>query len=163
MKIFWIGLALLVALALQSVVSTLLPVHARMLDPFLLVLVYIALGSGETAGMLVGAAAGWIQDVHFGGEVLGLSALGKLLVGFAVGIASTRFHLADPAARVLVLFAASLADSVLFMQLASVFELQTLGLSPLATVSRAALNAGIGLGVYELVERWGGRERRERL
>ena len=70
---------------------------------------------------------------------------------------------AGPAARVLVLFAASLADSVLFMQLASVFELQTLGLSPLATVSRAALNAGIGLGVYELVERWGGRERRERL
>ena len=30
-------------------------------------------------GPLAGMAAGWVQDVHFGGEVLGLSALAKLL------------------------------------------------------------------------------------
>ena len=54
-----------------------LPAEARFLDPFLLVVVYCALVGGETHGMLAGAAAGWVQDVHFGGSVLGLSALAE--------------------------------------------------------------------------------------
>lgn len=160
MKIFWVAVALVLALAVQSVLSTFFPQHAHMLDPFLMVLVYVALSQGETAGMVVGSLAGWLQDVHFGGDVLGLSGLTKLLIGFVVGVASTRFHLADPAARVLVLFAASLVDAVLFHQLAVAFELPVLPVSTFGAVSRAALNAGVGLGVYELVERRWGRERR---
>ena len=64
--------------------------------------------------MLAGAAAGWVQDVQFGGRVVGLSGLTKVLVGFGVGVGATRFHLAEPAARVLVLFVATVVDAVLF-------------------------------------------------
>ncbi len=160
MTLFWTTAALIAALLLQTVLSLVLPGYARLFDPFLLVLVYCGLTGGASHAMLAGAAAGWIQDVHFGGEVMGLSGLTKLLVGFAVGVASTRFHLTDPAARVLVLFGASLVDAVLFRQLAVAFELEVLSLSPFGIVSRAALNAGVGLGAYELVERRWGRERR---
>ena len=34
--------------------------------------------------VLAGVAAGWVQDLLFGGPILGLSALSKLLVGFVV-------------------------------------------------------------------------------
>ena len=160
MRVFWTGLALVGALAVQSVLSTFLPHHAQMVDPFLIVLVYVALHQGETAGMRVGAVAGWVQDVHFGGDVMGLSGLTKLLVGYGVGVASARFHLTDPAARVLVLFGASVVDAVLFRQLAVAFELDVASLSAFGVVSRAALNAGLGLGIYEIVERrWGGERR----
>jgi rod shape-determining protein MreD len=159
-RVFWTVAGIVLALAVQSVLSTLFPAQAYLLDPFLIVLVYTALTHGEAAGMIVGTVAGWVQDVHFGGEVVGLSGFSKLLVGFGVGIASTRFHLADPAARVLVLFTASVIDAILFSQLAVMFEVQILPLSALGTVSRAALNAGVGLAVFELMERRFGRERR---
>jgi rod shape-determining protein MreD len=159
-RFLWTAAGLVGALAVQSVLSRFFPQQAHLFDPFLIVLVYASLNHGETTGMIVGTMGGWIQDVHFGGEVVGLSGFSKMLVGFGVGIASTRFHLADPGARVLVLFTASVIDAILFSELAVLFDVAALRLSPLGIVSRAALNAGVGLGVYEIVERRFGRERR---
>ncbi len=80
--------------------------------------------------MLAGAAAGWVQDVHFGGPCLGLSALAKLVVGFTVGLAAGHFLLAGPGPRALVLLVATLADALIFHWLASVFDVA--GGGPLA-------------------------------
>ena len=148
----WTSLALLGALLLQTVLSQVAPDHARSLDPFLLVLVYCGLEGGEVHGMLAGAAAGWIQDVHFGGPVVGLSGFSKVLVGFGVGVAGGRFLLTGPGPRLLVLFTASLADSVIFQQLAAVFDLRLGELSALALVARAATNALLGTALYEVLD-----------
>jgi rod shape-determining protein MreD len=159
-RAFWTVVGLVGALALQSVLSLLFPRHAQLLDPFLLVVVYSALTAGETHGMLVGTAAGWMQDVHFGGRVQGLSALTKLLVGFAVGVASARFHLAEPSARVLVIFAATVVDALVITRLAAGFSVPAHEIYPLGLLARACLNAALGLGLYEIVDRRLGHERR---
>jgi len=153
MKVFWTAVALLAALLLQTALTQIVPGHARVLDPFLIVLVYCALTGGEMHGMLAGAAAGWIQDIHFGGSVLGLAALTKILIGFAVGFASTRFHLIDAAARALVLLLATAADAVIYVQLASVFDVASFPLTPLGMVLRSAVNALVGAAAYEVIER----------
>jgi rod shape-determining protein MreD len=153
MKAFWTALAILAALLVQTALGRLFPLQARLLDPFLLVVVYCGLTGGETHGMLAGAAAGWVQDVHFGGRILGLSALSKLLVGFAVGVGSTRFHLAEPAARLLVIMVATLVDALLFGQLAKVFDVQSYELSPLALVVRSVVNGAAGMVVFETLDR----------
>ena len=121
-----------------------LPGQARVLDPFLLVMVYCGLTRGETHGMLAGAAAGWVQDVHFGGRVLGLSGLTKMIVGFAVGLAA---H-ALPAGRsrgpqLLVLFAATRGRRLdLRSALAAVFDVAADELSAVAASPCAgAVNA----------------------
>ena len=106
------GLAILLALLVQSSLSRLLPTEAPLLDPFLLVVVYCALVGGETHGMLAGAAAGWVQDVHFGGTVLGFAPLSKIVVGFGVGLAASRFMLTGPGPRTLTLLVAALADAL---------------------------------------------------
>jgi rod shape-determining protein MreD len=157
-KVFWTGLALLIALLVQSSLSRLLPEEARVLDPFLLVVVYCALVGGEVHGMLAGAAAGWVQDVHFGGTVLGFAPLSKILVGFAVGLAASRFLLTGPGPRTLTLLLAALADALLFAWLAWVFDVKTAVVTPLALASRATVNAAVGVILYELVDR---RLRRE--
>jgi rod shape-determining protein MreD len=152
-KLFWTALAIVAALAAQTALSRIVPVQARVLDPFLLVVVYYALKGGETHGMLAGAAAGWVQDVHFGGRILGLSGLSKTLVGFGVGLAGTRFQLTEPAARVLVLSLAALVDALIVRQLAVAFDVTTGVLSLPALAVRAVVNAAIGVVLFALVER----------
>jgi rod shape-determining protein MreD len=125
----------------------------RFLDPFLLVVVYCALVGGETHGMLAGAAAGWIQDGLFGGRVLGLAGLAKLLVGFGVGLAGGRFLISSAAARALAVLLATFADALLVQWLASVFSLEATGLSLVALASRGTLNALAGGLLFSLVDR----------
>lgn len=158
MKTLWTALAILAALLLQSALSRVLPSHARTLDPFLLVLVYCGLSGGEIHGMLAGAAAGWVEDIHFAGPVVGLSGLTKILVGFSVGAAAARFMLTGPGPRLIVLFSATLADGVLFERLASLFDVPAVELDLSALASRAAANALVGTALYEALER---RTRRE--
>lgn len=153
MKAFGVALALLAALLLQTAIARVLPGHARILDPFLLVMVYYGLSGGETQGMMVGALGGWVQDIQFGGNVVGLSGLTRVLVGFAVGTAGTRFHLSEPAPRALVLFLAALADGVVFGAVASAFDVSVTRLSPLAMLARAALNALVGVLAFQMVDR----------
>jgi rod shape-determining protein MreD len=158
MKVAWTALAILVALLVQSALSQILPSHARTFDPFLLVLVYCGLTGGETHGMLAGAAAGWVQDVHFGGPVVGLSGLTKVIVGFGVGVAGARFLLSGPLPRMLVLFVATLVDTVIFERLAAAFDIPAQSLSLVGLLSRGAVNALVGVLLYGVLDR---RLRRE--
>jgi len=152
-RALWTALALVGALLVETALAHLVSSPGRYLDPFLLVVVYCALVRGETHGMLAGAAAGWVQDVMFGGRVLGLSALAKLLVGFSVGLAAGRFLIATTAARALVVLLAAVADALLVQWLASVFSVETLSLPPLALAARATLSAVVGGVLFALVDR----------
>ena len=153
MKVLWTAVALVAALAVQSALSLIVPSWARILDPFLLVVVYCALKGGEAHGMLAGAAGGWVQDVAFGGRVLGLCGLSKVLVGFGVGWAGTRFQLIEPGARLLVLVLAVVLDAAIMRQLAVAFDVTTGALTLLGLGLRALLNAGIGVPLFALIER----------
>jgi rod shape-determining protein MreD len=152
-RAFWTGLAIAGAVLVETALAYLVAAPGRYLDPFLLVAVYCALARGEMHGMLAGGAAGWVQDVLFGGRVLGLSALSKLVVGFAVGLGAGRFLIASTAARALVVLLATVADALLVQWLASVFSLEATGLSLLALASRATLNALAGGLLFALVDR----------
>ena len=160
MKVFWTALALLVAFLFQSALTHIVPRQARMVDLFVLVLVYCGLLGGETHAMLAGAAGGWMQDVQFGGGVVGLSGLTKVLVGFGVGLSGTRFHLTEPGARVLVLFAATLVDALVFERLASAFDVRIETLSLAGLLTRAVMNAALGGLVFFYVDRYLGRRKR---
>lgn len=153
MSVLWTAAALVAAFLLQWLLTLAAPAHAWMLDPFLLVIVYCGLSGGEVHGMLAGAVAGWAQDVQWSSGPVGLAGLSKCLVGFAVGAAGTRFQLASPSARALVLLCATAVDALLLMRLASLFQVPIHELSGPELLGRAALNAAGGLVAYELLER----------
>jgi rod shape-determining protein MreD len=159
-KIFWTLVAIALAATLQSGLSLVFHGAPRSFDPFLLVVIYCGLTYGETHGMLAGAVAGWVQDVLFGGQVAGLSGLTKLMVGFVVGLAGTRFLLVGPGPQILVLFAATTVDALILQWLASVFGIQTQDLSAPALAVRSVVNALSGVLVFTAVDRRIGRERR---
>jgi rod shape-determining protein MreD len=151
----WLGsaLALLLALIAQTALGQLAPAQARLLDLFLIVVVYCGLVFGESHGMLVGAAAGWIQDSLAGGSVVGISGLSKVIVGFGVGFAGARFLVGGGAQRLLVVFVASLADALLVERLAGLFELPLGEIGYLDLLARGVVTAAVGAALYELVER----------
>jgi hypothetical protein len=66
---------------------------------------------------------------------------------------STRFHLGEPAARLLVLMVATVVDAVLFGQLAQVFDVQAYELSPVGLIVRALVNGAVGMVVFETMDR----------
>lgn len=153
MSVVWTAGALLAALMLQTGLGRLLPELAPLFDPFLLVVVYAGLARGESHGMLTGAAAGWIQDLQFGGPVAGLSALSKLLVGFAVGFAASRFLLVAALPRLLLVVVASLLDGLLLERLAALLGAPVSELSLAGLGLRAALNALVGVPLYQALDR----------
>ena len=114
---------------------------------------YLRLVGGETHAMLAGAAGGWVQDVQFGGGVVGLSGLTKVLVGFGVGLSASRFQLTEPMARVMVLFGATLVDALIFERLAAAFDVRIQTLSLAGALTRAALNAALGGVLFFYVDR----------
>ncbi len=152
-RAFWTGAAILGAILVETALGYLLPGVGRVLDPFLLVIVYCALVGGEVHGMLAGVAAGWVQDILFGGRVLGISALSRLIVGFVVGAAGRRFLITGAASRALTVFLATLADGLIVPWLASVFALDLMPLGPTALLLHAAVNALVGGALFALAER----------
>jgi rod shape-determining protein MreD len=152
-RLFWTAVAILGAVLAETALGYLVSEPGRYLDPFLLVVVYCALRGGEGQGLLAGAAAGWVQDLLFGGPILGLSALAKLLVGFAVGAAGSHFLISGASARALVLLLATAADALLVQWLASVFAIEASPMSPVTLASRATLTAVVGGLLYAVVDR----------
>jgi rod shape-determining protein MreD len=152
-RAFWTGVAIVGAILVETALGYLVAGPGRYLDPFLLVVVYCGLVGGESHGMLAGVAAGWVQDVLFGGRILGLSAIAKLMVGFAVGTASNQFVITSPSARALVLLLATASDALLVQWLAAVFAIEATPLSPVVLLSRASVTAVVGGLLYALVDR----------
>ena len=153
MRVFWTLVAIAIATVLQTALGLVWPGVARVFDPYLLVMVYCGLTRGETHGMLAGAAAGWVQDVHFGGRIVGISGLTKVIVGFVVGVAATRFLLSGIGSQVLVVFTATVADAIIMHSLASVFSIPTDELSTWGLALRGAVNAGVGVVLFTFVDR----------
>jgi rod shape-determining protein MreD len=152
-RLFWTTVAILGAVLVETALGYLVSEPGRYLDPFLLVVVYCALSGGEGQGLLAGTAAGWVQDLLFGGPILGLSALAKLLVGFAVGAAGSHFLINGAPARTLVLLLASAADTLLVQWLAAVFAIEASPMSPVTLTSRATLTAVVGGLLYAVIDR----------
>ena len=153
MIVLAVALCLALALMIQAGLSLIGPTLAHAFDPFLVIMVFFALRYGDTTGMLVGAGAGWVQDFHFAGPVLGLSALSKLVVGFCVGLVGSRLLLTGGWERLLVILGAGFMDALLFERLVSFFDLPAEPISIGLLLGRAALTAILGASVFALVDR----------
>jgi rod shape-determining protein MreD len=158
MTLIWSGVAIVLAVLLQSALSLFLPNQAPLFDPFLLIMAYVSLTRGESNGMLVGAASGWVQELLFGGPLLGLLGLTRVVLAFLVGHAGRRFLLSDASAQFTLIFFLALVEGWLLGRFAGVFEVPLMASSLVTQVMRAVLNAVLGAATFGLIERHSRRE-----
>jgi rod shape-determining protein MreD len=154
-------LAVAAALALQTTLARFVVRGPVAVDFVLVVVVYVALTAGPSAGLLSGAVAGLIQDA-LSTSLIGIGGLAKTIVGFLAGIVGTQFIVVDTLPRFVVFFAATVVHAVVFMGLYAVLDLRHFGTPYAAVAGQAAGNALVGVVAFQLVELLPGAVERRR-
>ena len=152
--------AIAAALALQTTLASLVIRGTAALDLVLIVVVYIALITGPVTGLLLGSAAGLIQDALSSG-IIGIGGLAKTVVGFIAGVLGTQFIVTAPLSRFVVFVLATALHATIFMGLYILLDLRHFESPYAAVLSQAIGNGLLGVVGAQLAEVLPGlRERR---
>ena len=162
MKAAGIILAIILALALQTTIARFVVAGRVAVDLVLVVVVYVALSSGAVPGLMTGTVAGLIQDSLSTG-VIGIGGLAKTIVGFVTGIIGTQLNIAEPVARFVVFFAATVVHQAITIGLGTVLGLQTFGVPYAAIAGEALANAVVGVAAFQLTDLLPGAVERRRM
>lgn len=158
------ALAVFVALAMQTTLAFTLSARGVAIDLVLVVVIFVALVNGPTAGLLAGSVAGLAQDALAGG-VVGVGGLAKSLVGFLSGVLGTQFIVNGAAHRFVVFFLGALLHAGVFLGLYKLIDPRGLGAAWRTVALQAAVNAAVGVAAFLVVERtpeWYQRRRMRR-
>ena len=104
---------LLLAFALQTTWIEFLAISSLKPDLVLLVLVYIALREGPQVATCMGFGIGFLQDIYLPAD-LGLNALTKSLISFAIGYGRTRIVSDNIQVQIALIFGAVLCHDFLY-------------------------------------------------
>ena len=162
MKVAGVLIAVALALALQTTLARFVVGGTAAIDLVLVVVVYVALTTGPTTGMLAGSAAGLIQDALSSG-VIGIGGLAKSIVGFLAGIIGQQFIVTAALPRFVMFLAATLMHAAVFMGLYTLLGLRTFSSPYAAVVSQAVGNAAVGMIAFTIIEALPGMIERRRI
>jgi rod shape-determining protein MreD len=153
--------ALVLAVVLQTKLAPFLVLGTSPLDLVLIVVVYVAITSGPTTGLLAGAGAGLAQDALSSG-ILGIGGLAKTVVGYLVGLASTQFIVAGPLPRFLTFLGSTVVHAGIFIGLYELLNLRDFGFPWGGILGQGVANALVGIVVLQAIELLpGAAERRQ--
>lgn len=112
MKIVRGSLLVASAIIVQLILSGIWPITLYFVDLPLIVVLYYALNRGPIVGSTLGGAVGLLQD-SLTGSLLGVGAVARSLVGYAVGSASTRLVFVGRFPQILFVAAGTLLSNLL--------------------------------------------------
>lgn len=143
--------AILIALGVQTTLSSQGFANGTSIDLVLIVVVYVAIKSGPSMGVLAGTVAGLIQDSLTSG-ILGIGGLAKTLVGFLCGVLGSQFIVAAPLPRFLLLLMATALHAAIFMGLYTLLNLRQFPAPYSSIVAQAFGNAFVGVIAFQMIE-----------
>jgi rod shape-determining protein MreD len=143
--------AILIAIALQTTLASLVFRGSTGIDLVLIVVVFVAIKSGPVTGLLAGTVAGLIQDALSSG-ILGIGGLAKTVVGFLSGVLGTQFIVTAPLPRFLLLLLATGLHAAIFMGLYTLLNLRQFEAPYSGIVGQAFGNAFVGVVAFQLIE-----------
>jgi rod shape-determining protein MreD len=143
--------AILIAIALQTTLASLVFRGGTTIDLVLIVVVFVAIKSGPVTGLLAGTVAGLIQDALATG-ILGIGGMAKTIVGFLSGVLGTQFIVTAPLPRFLLLLVATALHAAIFMGLYTALNLRQFPAPYSGIVGQAFGNAFVGVIAFQLIE-----------
>jgi rod shape-determining protein MreD len=143
--------AILIAIALQTTLASLVFRGNTAIDLVLIVVVFVAIKSGPVTGLLAGTVAGLIQDALSSG-ILGIGGLAKTIVGFLSGVLGTQFIVTAPLPRFLLLLVATVLHAAIFIGLYTLLDLRQFPAPYPAIVGQAFGNAFVGVIAFQVIE-----------
>lgn len=143
--------AILIAIALQTTLASLVFRGGTRIDLVLIVVVFVAIKSGPVTGLLAGTVAGLIQDALSSG-ILGIGGMAKTIVGFLSGVLGTQFIVTAPLPRFMLLLVATALHAAIFMGLYTVLNLRQFPSPYPSIIGQAFGNAFVGVIAFQLIE-----------
>jgi rod shape-determining protein MreD len=151
MKFTGVIATILVAVVLQMALARYMIGGRWAFDLVLVGVVYAALSWGPAAGILAGTLGGLVMDA-LSHTVLGAGGLVKTIVGFLAGAVGAQFVLARPAARTMVVAAATVAARALMFALSAVIYQHWPAFSWADILEEVCLNTIAGLVAFQGAE-----------
>jgi rod shape-determining protein MreD len=159
MKTFLNILALVLAVSLQTKLGNVLMLGTAPLDLTLIAVVYIAMTSGPTMGLLAGMCASLGQDALGGGimmgkhtSLIGIGSLANTVVGYVVGQASTQFIVTGLLPRFVTFFGSTVIHALIFMGLYELLGVAHFGWPWAGVLGQGAANAIVGVVILQALE-----------
>jgi len=151
MKALLIVIPLLVVAVLVDAILMRLTGGARILDPFLIVVVSQAPHGRKSDAIFTGALAGLVQDL-LASVVFGMHMLSKTCIGYAASLLSSRLIPGQPLTSVVLLAGGTIVEA-LVQWLAGVLLGQSVNTPTLGSLGLSlVLNVSIGLAALTLID-----------
>lgn len=119
-QILWYIVYFIVAFVAQTVIVPLIRIHGIGPDFVLFFTVFLALRYGGVVGAFWGFLAGYTEDVYSDVSLMGVAAMSKCLVGYAVGQLEEKFLNLGLVTKVAVLGVAFFVSDALYAVLSGV-------------------------------------------
>ena len=140
------------ALVLQAALGRLFPGGHRWVDLLLVAVALYGVASTQRAAMLMGCVTGLLSDTWFHGGPFGLQGFKWTLLGWAVGVISSRVDLNRPVGRLVVGAGISLGDDLLDLVLRGLLDADPFVPRPWAVVVKAASMALLVVALGPMLE-----------
>jgi len=150
---------LAVGLGLQTGLGRVWPEAPRYVDVMMVPVVWYAIAGSQRSGMLVGCAAGLVQDAWLQAGAFGISGFKKTIVGWVLGGLGSRFDLNSALSRFVFGAVASLGDSLLDLGLRQLLDQSSAPPRPVEIAIKATVTGLLVLVAFGMT-RW--RDQRQR-
>jgi len=150
MRTFHLVLAVLVFLLLQLTVADRIAIGPAAPDFLILIAVFFSLHRGAVQGTIFGFVVGFLQDT-FNPEFLGLNALTKSLLGYAVGKVGAKTFPENLPFLFVLFFSAALGHDVIYLVFFTWPDVTSMFLQLLTAALPSAIYTGLlGVLVHKL-------------
>jgi rod shape-determining protein MreD len=140
----------LIALTIYAVLNKLSPGFLEFFDPYVILVVYYAMGGRLTGAIVAGVVAGLVQDA-FTISIPGLHAFTLTLSGYAVAYVNLRLSLNGILAFGSCLLGASLVNELLAHILPVILLPEPIPFHPQILMARAIVTTLSGMLLYQLL------------
>ena len=153
MRIVRIGLAIAIAVALQTAFTSFFVGTNVSVDFLLVVVVFVAVRGGPVVGLWTGTVSGLIQDLLSGG-IIGVSGLVKSMVGFGVGFVGAQLFVTDSWKYALILVGTTVVHAICLVGVYAVVPRIGPAVLWVDLLVQCVLNATVGFFMAETLKYW---------
>ncbi|MGH9457859.1 MAG: rod shape-determining protein MreD [Thermoanaerobaculia bacterium] len=145
---FLVGL--LIALTIHSLLDSFFPNALAFFSPYVILVVYYAMGGNLFGAIVAGVIAGLVEDA-FSAAIFGLHAFSLTVIGYLVAYVASRLVLRGTLAFGLALAGSVIINEVVIYVLVTILTTRNVELFEQAMLAKTVLTSLFGMLVYQLL------------
>ncbi|HVR44735.1 MAG TPA: rod shape-determining protein MreD [Thermoanaerobaculia bacterium] len=143
-------IGLLLALTIHSLLTGFFPNALAFFSPYVILVVYYAMGGNLFGAIVAGVIAGLVEDA-FSGAIFGLHAFSLTVIGYLVAYVASRLVLRGTLAFGLALAGATVINEFVIYVLVTILTSQPVELFEEGMIIKTLITSLFGMLVYQLL------------